>query len=224
MLPLGEGLNLFGCAVHDYYSDVQRTQQGDIEENIREVLVYNNACIHGDNERLLAELRNVLKNPAQVCELHGSSVDDLVLSGLKPAFQVPALAATCLSRSILTGKWVTGHGGGSVRIADQCARPAGGFPFVVAAGHDYARAGLYAAQGAQRLRRHLWTAAQVVGVMRAATGLGGPPRTGSRTAPGMQDMHDAMLILPLRRNLRLPSPGLGLVVCVRIPEDFRERK
>jgi len=42
----------------------------------------------------------------------------------------------------------------------------------------------------------------------------GPRRTaghGLCTIPERQDLHDAMLILPLRRNPRLPSQGPALV-------------
>jgi len=38
-----------------------------------------------------------------------------------------------------------------------------------------------------------------------------PPRTGSHTDPERQDLHDAMLILPVCSNPRLPSQGLALV-------------
>jgi hypothetical protein len=73
MLLLGEHLNLFGSSVHHHHSDVQGTQEGDIEENVGEVLVCDDTSIHCDNERLFAELRDVLEDCTQVCELHRSS-------------------------------------------------------------------------------------------------------------------------------------------------------
>ncbi len=95
ILLLGERLNLFGSAVHDHHADVQGTQQGDIEEDVGEVFVRDDASIHCDNERLLAELRDVLKDRAQVCELHRGSGRDLAMGGSKPAFRTPASAPTC---------------------------------------------------------------------------------------------------------------------------------
>jgi hypothetical protein len=45
-------LDLFGGAVHNHDSDVQGTQESDIEEYVGEVLVCDDTCIHCDNERL----------------------------------------------------------------------------------------------------------------------------------------------------------------------------
>ena len=77
LLP-GERLNLFGSAVHNHHSDIQGTQEGDIDENVGEILVCDHTSIHCDNEGFLPELRDVLQDCAQVCELHRSSGLDLV--------------------------------------------------------------------------------------------------------------------------------------------------
>ena len=65
-LLLGESLNLLGCAVHQHHTDVQRTQHGHIQEDVGEVLVRDDDSVHCKNECLFPELRDVLKNPAQV--------------------------------------------------------------------------------------------------------------------------------------------------------------
>ena len=81
ILLLGECLHLFGSAVHHHHPDVQGTQEGDIEEYVGEVFVCNDACIHSDDERLLAELGNVLEDRTQVCELHRVSGSGSILTG-----------------------------------------------------------------------------------------------------------------------------------------------
>ena len=67
ILLFGESLNLLGRAVHQHHADVQGTQHGDVQEDVGEVLVRDDDSIHCNNECLFAELRDVLKNPAQVC-------------------------------------------------------------------------------------------------------------------------------------------------------------
>src|SRR5271163_1642921 len=49
---LGQSLNLLGCAVHQHHADVQRTQHGDIQQDVGEVLVRDDDSIHGNNEGL----------------------------------------------------------------------------------------------------------------------------------------------------------------------------
>ena len=66
-LLLGESLNLRRRPVHEHHADVQGTQHGDVQEDVGEVLVRDDDSIHGNNECLFPELRDVLKNPAQVC-------------------------------------------------------------------------------------------------------------------------------------------------------------
>jgi hypothetical protein len=65
-LLVGEILNLLGCAVHEHHTDVQSTQHDDVQEDVGEVLVRDDDSIHCNNEYLFPELRDVLKNPAQV--------------------------------------------------------------------------------------------------------------------------------------------------------------
>ena len=69
---VGERLDLPGGAVHEHDADVQRPQQGDVEEQRREVVVGDDAAVDRQDEGLLAELRHVLQDAAQVGELHGS--------------------------------------------------------------------------------------------------------------------------------------------------------
>ncbi len=65
-LLLGESLNLLRRTVHDHHADVQRTQHCNVQEDVGEVFLCDDASVHGKNECLFAELRNVLKNPAQI--------------------------------------------------------------------------------------------------------------------------------------------------------------
>ena len=59
--------------MYNHHPDVQGTQHGDIEDNVGKIFVDNDAGVHGDDEYLLAKLWDVLKNPAQVAELHDGS-------------------------------------------------------------------------------------------------------------------------------------------------------
>ena len=72
-LLLGERLNLPGCAVRKHHADVQRTQHGDVQKDVGEILGCDDDTIHRNHECLFAELRDVLKNPAQVRKLHVST-------------------------------------------------------------------------------------------------------------------------------------------------------
>ena len=66
----GESLDLFGCAVHDGDADVQGTQQCEVEEEVGEVFVGDNAAVDCEDEDLFAELGDVLEDSAEVGELH----------------------------------------------------------------------------------------------------------------------------------------------------------
>ncbi len=65
-LLLGESLNLLRRPVHQHHTDVQGTQHCHVQEDVGEVFLRDDACVYCKNEDLFAELRNVLKNPAQV--------------------------------------------------------------------------------------------------------------------------------------------------------------
>ena len=56
--------------MHQDDADVQRAEHRYVQQDVGEVLVRDDNPIHGNDERLFPELRNVLKNPAQVCQLH----------------------------------------------------------------------------------------------------------------------------------------------------------
>ena len=53
---------------HD--ADAERAEYSDVQQNVREVFVSDDAAIHADDERFLAELRDVLKYAAQVSGFH----------------------------------------------------------------------------------------------------------------------------------------------------------
>src|SRR5262245_19293363 len=56
--------------MHQNDPDTQRPEQGDIQQQRREVLVGDDAAINRQNEDLLAELRNVLQDATQIREFH----------------------------------------------------------------------------------------------------------------------------------------------------------
>jgi hypothetical protein len=64
--------------MHQHDTDVQRTQHGNVQKNVGEVLIRNDDSIHRNNENLFPELRDVLKNPAEVCQLHGSTLSAIL--------------------------------------------------------------------------------------------------------------------------------------------------
>ena len=53
---------------HDPY--VQRAQDGNVQQYIREIFARHNRAVHAEDERLFAELGNVLKNAPQVGQFH----------------------------------------------------------------------------------------------------------------------------------------------------------
>ena len=69
-LLLGESFNLRGCAVHEHDANIQRTQHGDVQKDVGEILVCDDHSIDCENECLFPELRDVLKNAAQVRQFH----------------------------------------------------------------------------------------------------------------------------------------------------------
>jgi len=52
--------------VYQHDSDIQRTQDCNVEENIGEVFVGDDDAVNFNDESFFAKLRDVLKNPAQV--------------------------------------------------------------------------------------------------------------------------------------------------------------
>ena len=68
----GQGLDLGGGAVDEHDADVQRAQHGDVHQDVGEVLVGDDGAVHADDERLLAELRDVLQDAPQVSQFHVS--------------------------------------------------------------------------------------------------------------------------------------------------------
>ena len=65
-LLIGEPFDLFGRAVHDGEADVEGAQEREVEEDVGEVFVGDDASIHGEDEGLFPELRNVLENSAEI--------------------------------------------------------------------------------------------------------------------------------------------------------------
>ena len=69
-LLLGQRLDLRGRAVDEHDADVQRPQHRHVQQQRGEVLVGDNRAVHREDERLFAELRNVLQDAPQVSQFH----------------------------------------------------------------------------------------------------------------------------------------------------------
>jgi hypothetical protein len=66
----GERTELRRRPVHHHDADVQRPQEGDVEEQGREVVVSDDVAVEPQDEGLFAELRNVMQDAAQIGEFH----------------------------------------------------------------------------------------------------------------------------------------------------------
>ncbi len=71
-ITLLRSLNIRVVVVHGAAEQIQALAQ---KQNVQP------SNLDGNNERLLAELRDVLEDRSQVCELHRSSGRDLVMGG-----------------------------------------------------------------------------------------------------------------------------------------------
>ena len=69
-LFLGQRLDLRRRAMHEHDADVQRAQHRDVQQQRGEILVGDDRAVHGQDERLVAELRNVLQDAPQVGRFH----------------------------------------------------------------------------------------------------------------------------------------------------------
>ena len=66
----GQRPDLRRGAVHEHDADAQRAQHGNVHQDIGEVLVGDDRAVHVNDERLLAELRDVLQDAPQVGQFH----------------------------------------------------------------------------------------------------------------------------------------------------------
>ena len=71
-LLLGEQLDLRRRAVDEHDADVQRAQHRHVQQQRGEVFVGDDRAVNREDERLLAELRNVLQDAPQVGRFHFS--------------------------------------------------------------------------------------------------------------------------------------------------------
>ena len=69
-LRFAQGFNLSGGAMDDDDADVQRAQDGDVEEEVGKVLVGDNRAVDGEDEHFFAEARDVLEDAPQVGRFH----------------------------------------------------------------------------------------------------------------------------------------------------------
>ena len=72
-LPFRQRLDLRRRAVDEHHADVQRPQHRHVQQERGEVFVGDNRAIQREDERLLAELRNVLQDAPQVGRFHFSA-------------------------------------------------------------------------------------------------------------------------------------------------------
>ena len=69
----GQRPDLRGRAMHEHDADAQRAQHRHVQQERGEVLVRDNRAVHREDERLLAELRNVLQDAPQISQFHFDS-------------------------------------------------------------------------------------------------------------------------------------------------------
>ena len=69
-LFLGQRLDLRRRAVDEHDADVQRPQHRHVQQQRGEVFVGDDRAVHGQDERPVAELRNVLQDAPQVGRFH----------------------------------------------------------------------------------------------------------------------------------------------------------
>src|SRR5262245_37678256 len=62
-------LDLQARAMHQDHTDAQAAQEVNIEQEIGEVVVGNDGAVKGDNEDLVAELRHITQDFAQVSQM-----------------------------------------------------------------------------------------------------------------------------------------------------------
>jgi hypothetical protein len=67
---IGQRFNLRGSAVDEDDADVERAEDGDIEEKIRKVFAGDNGSVHAEDENFFAELRDVLEDAPEVGQFH----------------------------------------------------------------------------------------------------------------------------------------------------------
>ena len=69
-LRCGQRLDLRRGAMHEHDANAQGAQHGNIHQDIGEVLVRDDRAVHVDDERLLAELGDILQDAPQVGQFH----------------------------------------------------------------------------------------------------------------------------------------------------------
>ena len=68
---VGQLLDLFASAVDENGPDAERTQDRKIDEDVGEIWRGGDVTVDGDDERPLAEAGDVLKNFAEIGDVHG---------------------------------------------------------------------------------------------------------------------------------------------------------
>ena len=64
-------LDLVARAVDEHDLDVERAQDGDVEQHVGEILRFDDFAVEGDHEGALAEAGNILEDAAEVGDVHG---------------------------------------------------------------------------------------------------------------------------------------------------------
>lgn len=72
LLLLGQRLDLRRRPVNDDHADAQRTEHGDIEQDVGKIFVGDDRAVDAENEGLFAEARDILQDAAKVSRFHVS--------------------------------------------------------------------------------------------------------------------------------------------------------
>ncbi len=71
---LGEFHDLVARAVHDDDLDAQRAEDGEVEQDVREVRRGGDFAVHGNDEYALAKTRHVLQDFPEIRDVHNVGV------------------------------------------------------------------------------------------------------------------------------------------------------
>jgi hypothetical protein len=69
--------------MNDHDPDIERPQQGNVEEERREVLVTDDAAVEREDECPVAELRHIVQDAAQIGKLHENATSKRTVSRLR---------------------------------------------------------------------------------------------------------------------------------------------
>ena len=90
--------DLRACAMHQQDTDIQRTENCNIDENVRKVLFRDDRAVHAQDENSIAKTRNVLKDSPEISWFHNSAETGFTRFAL--TVEIYVFACTCRALEI----------------------------------------------------------------------------------------------------------------------------